>query len=155
MLPDCIPDGFEWKDPSKIQIAEIFRLLAHWKARQDEELDPLIWAPTCPFLQDGHNAVRRVRVSRQIRALEPPGSDEETFVLPLSDDIDIADPEEHPDNLGAFFERHDASDGGQSTSVVSHDSDTEMDDPNSRPPSEFYVVSCYHVIAFRSHRILR
>ena len=150
MLPDCISDGFEWKDPSKIQIAEIFCLLAHWKAHQDEELNPLIWALTCPFLQDSNNAARHVQTAHHIRALEPPDSEEETFVLPLSNAIDAVDSEEHPDNLGAFFEWHDASDGGQSASVVFHDSDTDMDDPNSRLPSEFYVISHYHVIAFRS-----
>ena len=145
MLPDCIPDGFEWKDPSKIQIGEVFRLLAHWNARQDEELDPLIWAPTCPFLQDGINATRRVRAARHIRELNPPDFDEETFVLPSSDDIDTADSQEHLDNLGAFFERHDGSDGGQSASVVSHDSGTD-----TGHSGESYVILCYHVIVFRS-----
>ena len=49
---ECIPDGFEWKDPSKIHKAEIFHLLDHWRAHQDEGLKPLIWEPTSPLFKD-------------------------------------------------------------------------------------------------------
>ncbi|KAH9012464.1 hypothetical protein EDB84DRAFT_1569213 [Lactarius hengduanensis] len=41
-LEECIPKEFVWKDPSKIQIGEIFRLLCHWKERQDQGIGPLI-----------------------------------------------------------------------------------------------------------------
>ena len=155
MMPDCIPDGFQWKDPSKIQIGEIFRLLAHWKARQDQDLDPLIWAPTCPLMQDGNNIGRRKRVIRQMRALDPPDSDEETFVLPMSDDIDADDPQEHPENLGEFFERHDASDGGQSASAGSQDSDTDMHSPDDGSSGASYITLLYCLIVFRSRFIVR
>lgn len=39
---ECIPDGFEWKDQSKIHKEEIFHLLDHWTAHQAEGLEPLI-----------------------------------------------------------------------------------------------------------------
>ena len=155
MLPECIPDGFEWKDPSKIQIGEIFHLLTHWKARQDQDLDPLIWSPTCPFMQDGNTIARRTRVARRIRALDPPGSDEETFVLPLSDDIDADDHQDHPENLGEFFQRHDASDGGQSASVASQDSDTDMHSPDSGSSGASSAILLYCIIAFSSRFIVR
>lgn len=88
IMEECIPNGFEWKDPSKIQIKEVFRLLDHWRARHDEGLEPLIWVSTCPlFKDDGQNA-KHVRASRQARALQPPDSDEEVITLPKSDDID-------------------------------------------------------------------
>ncbi|KAI9436915.1 hypothetical protein H4582DRAFT_2058387 [Lactarius indigo] len=38
---ECIPYDFEWKDPSKIQIDEVFHLLDHWWDRQDQESPPL------------------------------------------------------------------------------------------------------------------
>jgi hypothetical protein len=47
----CMSDDFEWKDPSKIQIGEIFHLLDHWRDQQDQGLDPIIWVPTCSLLQ--------------------------------------------------------------------------------------------------------
>jgi hypothetical protein len=50
--PECVPDDFQWADPSKIRVGEVFRLLEHWKRRQEEHLKPLIWASTCPILQD-------------------------------------------------------------------------------------------------------
>ncbi|KAI9429894.1 hypothetical protein H4582DRAFT_2064504 [Lactarius indigo] len=34
---ECIPYDFEWKDPSKIRIDEVFRLLDHWRDRQDQD----------------------------------------------------------------------------------------------------------------------
>jgi hypothetical protein len=58
---DCIPEMFEWKDPSKIQIAEAFRLLDHWRDREDQGLDPLIWVRTCPLFEDGVDYSRHRR----------------------------------------------------------------------------------------------
>ena len=49
---ECTPEGFEWADPSKICIANIFLLLQHWRERQRQHLAPLIWASTCPLLKD-------------------------------------------------------------------------------------------------------
>ncbi|KAH9047244.1 hypothetical protein EDB84DRAFT_1435042 [Lactarius hengduanensis] len=41
---DCSPNDFEWKDPSKIQIGEVFRLLYYWRDRQDQGIGPLmVW----------------------------------------------------------------------------------------------------------------
>ncbi|KAF8263366.1 hypothetical protein EI94DRAFT_1704048 [Lactarius quietus] len=49
---ECIPDGFEWKDPSKIQIGEIFCLLDHWRDCQDQGHVPLTWVPSCLAFHD-------------------------------------------------------------------------------------------------------
>lgn len=49
--PECAPDGFEWANPSKIHIGEVFHLLDHWRERQKEHLKPLIWVSTCPPLK--------------------------------------------------------------------------------------------------------
>ncbi|KAH8983595.1 hypothetical protein EDB86DRAFT_3085260 [Lactarius hatsudake] len=56
IFDDCIPKDFVWKDPSKIQIGEVFHLLYHWKERQDQGLGPLMWVPTSPLFQDQSNA---------------------------------------------------------------------------------------------------
>lgn len=91
---ECFPNNFEWKDPSKIQVGEIFRLLDHWRDRQVRGLDPLIWVQTCPLFQDaaGHSkhgrTVRRVQVQQYLH-----DSDEEVFVLPSSQEIDQEDDE--------------------------------------------------------------
>jgi hypothetical protein len=29
--PECAPDGFQWADPSKIRINDVFSLLDHWR----------------------------------------------------------------------------------------------------------------------------
>ena len=85
---ECIPDGFEWKDPSKIQIGEVFRLLYHWRDREDHDLVPLIWIPSCPLLQDTEEPLKPRRNLRQARAHQPQESDDENFDLPKSDDSD-------------------------------------------------------------------
>jgi hypothetical protein len=85
---ECTPDGFEWKDPSKIRIKEIFRLLTHWNVRQSEGLEPLIWVATCPLLEDAQGTAKCVLAGHRARALEPQDSDEERFILPATDEID-------------------------------------------------------------------
>ena len=54
--PECTPEGFEWADPSKIRIANIFLLLQHWREQQRQRLAPLIWASTCPLLKDASSS---------------------------------------------------------------------------------------------------
>ena len=50
--PECVPNGFQWADPSKIRIGDIFPLFEHWREQQKHHLSPLIWVPTCPFLRN-------------------------------------------------------------------------------------------------------
>ena len=50
--PECVPDGFQWADPSKIRVGDIFPLFAHWRERQRQHLSPLIWVETCPLLRN-------------------------------------------------------------------------------------------------------
>jgi len=98
ILDESIPDGFEWKDPSKIQIGEIFRLLDHWRDRKDQGLNPIIWVPTCPLFQDMDQSSKRVWNLWQARALDPQDSDEEVFVLPLSMESDDERQDESEEN---------------------------------------------------------
>lgn len=93
IIEDCIPPGFEWKDPSKIQIGEIFRLLDHWTVRQDEGLDALVWVASCPLLQNAQEPRKRLRRLQKARVSEGQESDEEIFDLPSSGDPDDADDE--------------------------------------------------------------
>jgi hypothetical protein len=90
---DCIPPGFEWKDPSKIQIGEIFRLLDHWMDRQDEGLDALVWVTSCPLFKKAQEPRKRRQSLQHARASQEQISDEENFDLPSSGDPDDADDE--------------------------------------------------------------
>ncbi|KAF8259055.1 hypothetical protein EI94DRAFT_1814044 [Lactarius quietus] len=101
---ECIPDGFEWKDPSKIQIGEIFCLLDHWRDRQDQGHVPLTWVPSCPAFQDGQpsQCLRKIRAA--VGAMQPLESDEEVFVLPASDEIDEEEDGADPGNIGVVEE---------------------------------------------------
>ena len=91
IIAECIPDGFEWKDPSKIQVGEVFRLLDHWRDREDQGSQPLVWLPTSPLFADIKQSSRHAQSIRQAAALEPQDSDEEVFVLPHSDEFDEED----------------------------------------------------------------
>jgi hypothetical protein len=95
IIADCIPDGFEWKDLSKIQIDNIYYLLDHWKASQDSGLEPLVWASTGPLFQDNNKTAKNLQASQHTHTLQPPDSDEEVFVLPDSDDIDLDNEGDH------------------------------------------------------------
>jgi hypothetical protein len=64
-----MPDGFEWKDPSKIQIEDVYCLLDHLKACQNTELKPLIWASTCPLFENKNKTAKNVWASQHARTL--------------------------------------------------------------------------------------
>ncbi|KAH9001968.1 hypothetical protein EDB86DRAFT_2827429 [Lactarius hatsudake] len=81
IFDDCIPKDFVWKDPSKIQIGEVFCLLYHWKERQDQGLGPLMWVPTSPLFQDVEHPPQHKRHLRHARAQQSNASDQESFNL--------------------------------------------------------------------------
>ncbi|KAI9434764.1 hypothetical protein H4582DRAFT_2059889 [Lactarius indigo] len=83
---ECIPYDFEWKDPSKIRIDEVFRLLDHWRDRQDQGIDPLMWVPTCPLFNDTKQPTIHKRNIRCARPKQSDGSDEESFDLHYNED---------------------------------------------------------------------
>ncbi len=122
---ECVPDGFEWKDPSKIQIGEIFRLLYHWMDRQEQGLDPLIWLPTCPIFQDVEHPSTRRRNIRQARVQQPQMSDEEEFDLPSSGDIN----EEENMDISDDTETSDESPTGSSSSEHAESIDLDIESP--------------------------
>jgi hypothetical protein len=101
---ECVPHGFEWKDPSKIQIGEVFCLLYHWRDRQAQDLNPLVWVPTCLLFQDAEKPSRHLQNVRRIRAEPQQESDEEVFNLPSSRDI-----EEDEDDYSGDTESSDDS----------------------------------------------
>jgi hypothetical protein len=122
IVADCTPDRFEWKDPSKIQIDEVFRLLDHWRACQGMGLDPLIWASTCPLFQDTEKIVKNMRAGRQAKALQPPDSDEEVFILPDDDDIDL-------DSNASHYNR--SEDAPQNSNISSDEQALPADTPRN------------------------
>ena len=124
ILAECIPSDFEWKDPSHIQVAEVRRLLKHWKDRQDQGLDPLIWVPTCPLFEDTEETARPVRTVRQARDQQHiQVSDEEVFVLPSSEGSYQGD--NRSDDNAPLDESSSASNPSDSDDEESRDSDVE------------------------------
>ncbi|KAI9430604.1 hypothetical protein H4582DRAFT_2063619 [Lactarius indigo] len=83
---ECIPYDFEWKDPSKIRIDEVFCLLDHWRDRQDQGIDPLMWVPTCPLFNDTKQPTIHKRNIRRAQPKQSDGSDEESFDLHYNED---------------------------------------------------------------------
>jgi hypothetical protein len=112
-----------WKDPSKIKVGEIFRLLDHWRDRIDRGLHALVWVPTCPLFQDGDEASDDGRKSRQVVAVPEDESDEEVFILPQSDDIeqDEFDSNDHDQYSYRSSQVHDSfEEGAMDASHASH-----------------------------------
>jgi hypothetical protein len=64
---ECYPPGFQWADPSKIQVGQVFHLLDHWRQRQESGLTPLIWNPSCELLADAEQQSKHVRSRRDIQ----------------------------------------------------------------------------------------
>jgi hypothetical protein len=62
---ECFPSGFQWADPSKIRIVQVFQLLDHWRQRKNDGLTPLIWNPSCELLLNVEERPQHVRNSQQ------------------------------------------------------------------------------------------
>ena len=117
IMEECIPDGFQWKDPSNIQKEEVYCLLDHLRAHQASGLESLIWVLNCPLLKDSEKTAKHAQAIQQAKALPPPPeSDEEVFVLPDSDDIDLEGDKDDHDNdcSGQSSKSPDSSDDSQS-----------------------------------------
>lgn len=125
---ESVPEGFEWKDPSKIQIGEVFRLFYHWRDRKEKALVPLIWVPTCPLLQvtDDEPIIRPQHI-RASEANRRQASDEEEFNLSSSTDSELADEadDESKNHNSALEDEEDPED----------EMDDESDDHHSNPSS--------------------
>jgi hypothetical protein len=133
---ECTPDGFEWKDPSKIRIGEIHRLLDHWRDRIDRGLEGLIWVPSCPLFQDEDRAPAHGRRLRQAITLPQDNSDEEVFILPQSDEIE-------QDEYGSNDDEHSY----RSSQVRDPFDEAPMDTSNASHPQEY--SSCkYCMLSF-------
>jgi hypothetical protein len=131
---ECIPDGFKWKDPSHIKIGEVWRLLYHWRDRQDQGLDPLIWLPTCPVLQGIKGRSKQGRNLRLLTDIQPQDSEEEIFDLPAGGDSDEVD-EESDEHCDANKSADDSpvegysSEDGESIDLDMDSPHTHMSDP--------------------------
>ncbi|KAH9069394.1 hypothetical protein EDB83DRAFT_2314420 [Lactarius deliciosus] len=123
IIDEC-PDCFEWKDPSKIQIGEVFRILDHWRHRQDRGIGPLMWVPTSPLFDNIEDPPRHQRSVRNARTLQSQGSDEEYFVLPNSQDSDQED-----NKTGSVEPSEDSSNDDSSDKTDPTKSDDSDDDP--------------------------
>lgn len=145
-MEDCIPQVFEWKDPSKIQIEEVFHLLDHWRACQNRGLDPLIWASTCPLFKDSENITKNVQATRQVRALRPSDSEEEIFSLPDSDEIDSEGNGSNNNHSQEPTQHYDASADEQALFMDTPRDDVEMDHPDNNMSGK----SCPDHVRFNS-----
>ncbi|KAF8263643.1 hypothetical protein EI94DRAFT_1703852 [Lactarius quietus] len=85
-------------------IGEIFRLLDHWRDRQDQGHVPLTWVPSCPAFQEGQPSQCLQKIRETVVAMQPLEADEEVFVLPHSNEIDEEEDEADPGNTGAVEE---------------------------------------------------
>jgi hypothetical protein len=125
---ECTPDGFVWKDPSKIRIGEIHRLLDHWRDRIDRGLIGLVWVPTCPLFQDEDNAPSHRRRFRQAMGVPQDDSDDEVFILPQSDEIEEDECGSNDDEQEPF------EDEGMDASIVPH--------PDGNSSCEYCMLVC-------------
>jgi hypothetical protein len=148
IIKDCIPEGYAWNDPSKIQIDEVFCLLDHWRTQEDASLDPLIWASTCPLLKDSENTTKTVQAGRQAQVLQPADSDEEVFVLPDSEELDFDSNGSDNDHLDDTAQSQDAPTNEHVISVDTPDNDDEMHHPDHSSSCEpYYLLLCLHIVS--------
>ena len=131
---ESVPHGFQWKDPSKIQMGEIFRLLDHWRDRKDQGLDHLIWVPTCPFFQgnDIHSQTLQNIVQPTGLQDNDSSSDEETFIIPQSNGSSNDELFIFPDSDDIAEANPDSSSDGPSDANSSEDSES-IDMPMESP----------------------
>jgi hypothetical protein len=145
---ECFPDGFEWKDPSKIKKKHVFRLLYHWRHRQRQGLDPLIWMPSSPLFRNAARQFRNVHNIQQPTPEQPQDSEEEVFDLPLSGDVD--EEEDDPDDAKSSS---DESTAHEESSDLASDNEESVDlDMSPRPvrvTQQEQISSCWRLSFLR------
>jgi hypothetical protein len=149
---ECFPNGFEWKDPSKIQVGEIFRLLDHWRDRQDQGLDPLIWVPVCPLFEDVNDPLIHGRTLRQATVSQMQDSDGEVFVLPSSEESDKKDDEsDDNESLEESSSMGNSSDNAESITMDVESLPMLISRPleNSSGEPDIYLL-CFEPITYAS-----
>jgi hypothetical protein len=94
---ECYPSGFQWADPSKIQVGQVFRLLDHWRQREESGLTPLIWNSSCELLADMERQSKPIRSRSKSQNNRDSDSDsgEENFAAQLGK-ISESDSESDP-----------------------------------------------------------
>jgi hypothetical protein len=94
---ECYPSGFQWADPSKICIHEVFRLLDHWRQQKQAGLAPLIWNPSSELISGVGQKLRHVQNQIPINAdsSSEDNSDDEDFAAVLAQ---ISDDSSEPHN---------------------------------------------------------
>jgi hypothetical protein len=128
---ECTPNGFEWKDPSKIRIGEVFHLLYHWRSRQDQGLLPLVWILTCALFQDQDEPLAHPWNIRQPSANDSQDSNEENFVLPSFGECEDDDDAEHGGGSDSGSEHEDNSSSCGEPSNQSAEDSSETNHNNS------------------------
>ncbi|KAN0129861.1 hypothetical protein V8E53_012333 [Lactarius tabidus] len=124
---DCTPEGFEWKDPSKIRIGEVFHLLYHWRSRQDEGLLPLVWVPTSSLFQDEDEPSGHHQGVRRYIGHGSHDSDEENFDLPSFGEYGDDNDTDHVGGYDSVNEPEDNSSGGREPNDQSAEDHLEYD----------------------------
>ncbi|KAI9435908.1 hypothetical protein BJY52DRAFT_1230612 [Lactarius psammicola] len=110
--PECVPDGFQWADPSKLRIGDVFDLLNHWRQRKQDHLEPLIWVSSCPLLKDVEQPSKHRRAPKQRQG----------------HDTDVGGPNDSSDSESSPTSSSDdpsSSDGNHSALPNSDDNSTE------------------------------
>lgn len=67
MLEECYPEDFSWADPSKLRNIQVFQLLDHWRQREQDGMEAILWNPSCKALSPMTTQTRR-----RHRSLSPP-----------------------------------------------------------------------------------
>jgi hypothetical protein len=120
---ECYPPGFQWADPSKIQVGQVFHLLDHWRQREESGLTPFIWNPSCELLKDVKQRSEHIRSRRNP---EPDSDSEEEDLV---------------SQLGMISENDSESDHGNPPSPSPHPSQRV---PGSPEPYEAEDTVSHH-----------
>jgi hypothetical protein len=120
---ECYPPGFQWADPSKIQVGQVFHLLDHWRQREESRLTPFIWNPSCELLKDVKQRSEHIRSRRNP---EPDSDSEEEDLV---------------SQLGMISENDSESDHGNPPSPSPHPSQRV---PGSPEPYEAEDTVSHH-----------
>ena len=102
------PRWFQVERPSKIRLTEAHHLLEHWRHCMAQGLTGLIWVPSSPLFDDQGDAPNHGQQHQQPIDNLQDDSDEESFVLPQSDEIEEGEYESNDDAQHQYRSSHDS-----------------------------------------------
>ena len=154
ILEECYPERFPWADPSKLRLTQVFQLLDHWREREDDGLEPLIWKSSCELLTNRYQPSQAVRTQQRYQGASPsdsnsPSKSNESLSERESEEEDFADEIAKISDRNSDYDPYDPSPSDPEEQEEEQEEQEEYEGPQSIQDHTENTHTCISLITFK------